>query len=567
MVNRVHKPHFIEAEIEADIAAERYSRPISTRFPPEPGGYAHLGHAKAATISFDLAERYDGHFILRLDDTNPLISRQEYVDAMIRDIGWLFGPRATADVRYASDYFASLIESARLLVEQGDAYVDALSYDEIRDYRGDYYRAGRPSPFRDRDRDENLAEFDRMVDGGFAPGERVLRAKIDYNAANMNLRDPLIYRSLDAPHYRVPGYSVYPLYDFAHPLSDAIEGITHSTCGLEFADHRPLYDWYLERLGVVEPPRQIEFGEVAIERSVLSKRAMRELVDHGCASGWDDPRLPTLAGLRRLGYPPDAVVEFARELGVANSSGGVASRALLTHHVRRLLNETAERYMGVRSPIRLSIDGVPDRLGEGITIERVPGQPESGTRVIPFSADLFIDESDFREDPPKDYYRLAPGRTVRLRGAGLVRCIDFSRDPATGAVDEVMAVWDGPVDANRASDGSKVRGTLHWVAQATAVPAEFREFGDLLEAAPEPEQDGGSILDRFSPESLRVFPDARVEPALASLAPGTVVQLERVGFFSIDPESRPGHPVLNLTASLRDNKFRRIFSQPESSST
>jgi len=551
--------NFIESEVRADIATGRYSRGVCTRFSPEPGGFSHLGHAKASTISLDLADSFDGHFVLRMDDTNPEVARQEFVDAMVEDMRWLHGDRAVADVRFASSYFETLADYTNQLILQGDAYVDLLSPKDIRDYRGDFYTPGRPSPFRERAASSSLSDFEQMLAGKSAPGEMVVRAKIDMASPNMNMRDPIMYRVIQEPHYRQGEVFAYPLYDFAHPISDAIEGITHSICGLEFAGHGPIYDWYLQKLKLDEPPRQIEFGEIGLENSVLSKRKLRALVNAGVVDGWNDPRLPTLAGLRRLGAPASAVVDFCRTTGVSQSiSGGLAERSLLDHHIRQALEPTAPRYMGVRKPLRLELRNIPADFDTDIRLPVVPERPEFGEVVVQLSSSLWIEQDDFMENPPPKYHRLTVGQSARLRGACLVRCTGFERNEATGEPEVLYADWSGPAEAKRDLEGHKVKGTLHWVSRDNAAEVPIREYGDLLSS----EQDDDSertILERFSTESLIEYSSAKVDQAITELREGTQIQLVRLGFFTTDVGS-DGQQVLNTTVPLRDARFRQIFA-------
>jgi glutaminyl-tRNA synthetase len=546
-------PNFIADAIAADLEAKRYSRPICTRFPPEPNGFMHIGHAKAAMVGFDLARRFGGLFNLRMDDTNPTKEEVRFVEAMQSDVGWLLEHDVAGRVFHASDYFPALYEHAKRLIEKGLAYVEELDPEQIREYRGDYHRPGRPSPWRERPAAESTRLFEEMRGGKHPAGSLVLRAKIDPAAANMNMRDPVLYRILDQAHHRAGDWHVYPLYDYAHPLSDALEGVTHSTCGKEFANHRPLYDWFLEKLDFVEPPRQIEFAEISISRTILSKRHLKALVEGGHVSGWDDPRMPTISGMRRRGYPARAIREFCEALGVSNASPGMVDRALLDHFVRERLNETSPRVMGVPHPLKVVIENIPAGESMWFEAENLAGHPSFGTRKVRLGREVYIDRSDFMKDPPPKYYRLAPGGAVRLRAAVIIDCKEVVEDPATGEVTELRVTYD-PQGKQR-----KVKGTIQWVAVEDAIPVELRMYEDLFE----PEVDGydGSrpITDFISPTSLEVVKGAVVEPALAGAAPGHVVQFERVGYFCVDPDTTPEQLVLSRTVPLRDTKFQKIF--------
>lgn len=548
--------NFIADEIEADIRAGRYSRPICTRFPPEPNGFMHIGHAKAATVGHGLAMRFGGLFNLRLDDTNPTKEEQRFADAMKADLEWLL--ECSVDrVFHASDYFPRLYECAKRLIEKDLAYVEELDMEAIREYRGDYHRPGRSSPWRDRPIEQSLRLFVEMREGKHAPGSLVLRAKIDPASSNMNMRDPIMYRILGQPHHRAGDWHIYPLYDYAHPLSDAFEGVTHSTCGKEFANHRPLYDWFLENLDFVEPPRQIEFAEIAISRTILSKRYLKALVDEGHVAGWDDPRMPTIRGLRRRGYPARAIREFCEALGVSSASPGMVDRSLLDHFVRENLNRTAPRVMGVPRPLRTVIENLPAGESLQFEAENMAGDPSFGTRTVELEREVYIDSSDFMKDPPPKYHRLAPGRAVRLRAAHIVDCTGVVEDPDTGEVVELRVTYDP--DSKTAGKARKVKGTIQWVSADGALSVELRMYDELFEAEVDDFDGSRPITDYLSPTSLEVLREARVEPSLRGAAPGTVVQFERVGYFCVDPDSTPERLVLNRTVPLRDNKFRKIF--------
>ncbi len=549
--------NFIADEIEADLRAGRYSRPVCTRFPPEPNGFMHIGHAKAATVGYGLAQRFDGLFNLRLDDTNPTKEEQRFAEAMASDLEWLLDSSLGGRVYYASDYFEYLYECAKQLIEKDLAYVEELDPEQIREYRGDFHRPGRPSPWRARPPAESMRLFVEMREGKHRPGSLVLRAKIDPASPNMNMRDPILYRIIDQPHHRAGDWHIYPLYDYAHPLSDAYEAVTHSTCGKEFANHRPLYDWFLEKLELVEPPRQLEFAEIAISRTILSKRHLKALVDEGHVVGWDDPRMPTIRGLRRRGFPAKAIRDFCEALGVSSASPGMVDWVMLEHFVRENLNKTAPRVMGVPRPLKVVIENLAEGESLEFEAENMAGDPSFGTRTVRLSREIYIDHSDFMKDPPPKYYRLAPGRAVRLRAAHIIDCTGVVEDPATGEVIELRATYD-PL-SKTPGKARKVKGTIQWVEAKSAVPVELRNYDALF--GPEVDEFDGSrpITDFLSPTSLEVLKDALVEPAMVGAEPGTVVQFERVGYFCVDPDSTPERLVLNRTVTLRDNKFRSIF--------
>jgi glutaminyl-tRNA synthetase len=540
---------FIRAEVEEDLRTGRYDR-VHTRFPPEPNGYLHIGHAKAICIDYGIAEDYGGLYNLRFDDTNPVKEEVEYVESIMEDIHWL-GFDWKDQLFYASDYFEQLYEYAVLLIEKGLAYVDDLSADEIREYRGTLTEPGRDSPYRDRSVAENADLFARMRAGEFPDGTRVLRAKIDMASSNINLRDPVMVRILHAEHHRTgDAWCVYPMYDYAHPISDAIEGITHSLCSLEYEDHRPLYDWFLEALGVWEnPPRQIEFARLNMTYTVMSKRKLLRLVNEGYVDGWDDPRMPTLSGMRRRGYPPEAIRTFCDEIGIAKADS-VVDVQFLEHCVRDDLNQRCNRVMGVLRPLKLVIDDYPEDQGEEMEAVNHPLDPSRGTRTVPFSRVLYIERDDFMEDPPKKFFRLAPGREVRLRYAYFVTCTDVVKD-ASGEVIEVHCTHDPATRGGDAPDGRKVKGTLHWVSAAHAVDAEVRLY-DRLFTSENPEEDVEDFTVNINPNSLEVLTGCKVEPGLAGAAPGSRYQFERQGYFCVDPDSSNGRLVFNETVSLRD---------------
>ncbi len=558
-------PHFIEEAIEDDLRTGRFGGRVATRFPPEPNGYLHIGHAKAICVDFGMARKYGGICNLRFDDTNPGAEDVEYVESIKEDIRWLgfdWGDREY----YASDYFEQLYQWAEQLIRDGHAYVDSLSEEEIREYRGNYYRKGRESPYRNRSVAENLDLFRRMRAGEFPDGAHVLRAKIDLESQNMNLRDPVMYRIRHATHHRTGDrWCLYPTYDWAHGQCDSIEGITHSLCTLEFENHRPLYDWFLDRLGV-HHPRQIEFARLNLTYTVLSKRRLLELVQKGVVSGWDDPRMPTLSGLRRRGVPPEAIRAFCDRIGVAKNDS-IVDVGLLEHAIREHLNATAPRVMAVLRPLRVVLDNYPEGQVEEMDAPFHPDDPSWGTRKVPFSRVLYIERDDFREDPPPKWHRLAPGREVRLRYACLMRCTGVVRDPATGEVAEVHCEWDEASRGGQSPDGRRVKGTLHWVSAAHAAEAEVRLY-DRLFNRPDPMDvpAGESWLESLNPDSLQVLHGCKVEPFLAGAEPGSRWQFERLGYFCADSkDSRPGHLVFNRTVTLKDTwaKLERALSSAE----
>ena len=538
---------FIREIVAEDLRTGRHSS-VLTRFPPEPNGYLHIGHAKSICLNFGIAREFGGHCNLRFDDTNPTKEEQEYIDAIEEDVRWLgfdWGER----LFHASDYFEKLHEWAVHLVRAGKAYVDDLRADEIREHRGTLTEPGRDSPWRDRPVEENLDLFERMGRGEFPNGARVLRAKIDMASPNINLRDPVIYRILHAPHPRTGDrWCIYPTYDFAHGQSDAIEGITHSICTLEFEDHRPLYDWFVENLPVPSRPRQYEFARLNLTWTVLSKRFLLRLVSEGRVRGWDDPRMPTICGLRRRGFPAEALREFAARIGVAKRES-VVDYAMLEHCVRGVLNRTSERRMGVLRPLKVVVTNYPEGQVEEFEAANNPEDPAAGSRKVPFSRELWIEREDFLENPPKKFYRLSPGREVRLRYAYLVTCTDVVKD-AAGEVVEVRCTYDPATRGGSAPDGRSPKATLHWVSAAHAVEAEVRLYGHLF-VRPDPgaERD---LLEDLDPRSEEVLRGCRLEPSLLAPEPGTRVQLERLGYFCVDADSREGRPVLNRTVGLRD---------------
>ena len=542
---------FIRDIIEADLAAGRV-KAVVTRFPPEPNGYLHIGHAKSICLNFGVAKEYGGRCHLRFDDTNPTREAQEYIDAIERDVRWLgfdWGPH----LHHASDYFEQLYDWAEELIRTGNAYVDDLAAEEMRAMRGTLTEPGRNSPFRERDVAENLDLFRRMRAGEFANGARVLRARIDMEAGNINLRDPVLYRILHTAHPRTgTKWCIYPSYDFAHGQSDAIEGVTHSLCTLEFEDHRPLYDWLLDHLPVPSRPRQYEFARLNLDHTVLSKRFLTGLVAQRQVAGWDDPRMPTLAGLRRRGVPAAAIRDFARRVGVARANS-LVDVAMFDHAVREHLNRAAPRRMAVLRPLKLVIANFPEGAEEELDAVNNPEDPAAGSRRLSFGRELYVERDDFMENPPKNFYRLAPGREVRLRYAYLVTCREVVKNEM-GEVVELRCSYDPATRGGNAPDGRKVRATLHWVAAAHALPAEIRLYHSLF-ARPDPGADGDIFAD-LNPNSLEILTGSRVEPALAAAAPGEPVQFERQGYFCLDPDSRADRLVFNRTVGLRDSWAR-----------
>jgi glutaminyl-tRNA synthetase len=539
---------FIRAIIRADLESGKHST-IRTRFPPEPNGYLHIGHAKALCLDFGAAEEFGGECNLRFDDTNPLKEDVEYVDAIKEDVRWLGFDWGCREY-YASDYFERLYQFAVQLIEDGKAYVDSLSAEEIRRYRGGWHEEGKPSPYRDRPVAESLDLFARMRAGEFEEGEHVLRAKIDLASGNMNLRDPTLYRIRKATHHRTgDDWCVYPMYDWAHTLSDAIEGITHSLCSLEFEDHRPLYEWILDNTAAPSRPRQIEFARLAITHTMLSKRKLRRLVDEGLVSGWDDPRMPTLSGLRRRGYPPAAIRDFANRVGLTKNQS-MTDVAMLEASVREDLNQHAPRRMGVLRPLRVVIENYPEGQVEELDAINNPEDPTAGTRAIPFSRVLYIERDDFMEDPPKQFFRLAPGREVRLRYAYFLTCREAVKD-ANGEVVELRCTYDPKTRGGNAPDGRKPKATIHWVSAEHAVQATARLY-DRLFKVEDPDGSGEDLLSLLNPESLQTIEGAMLEPSLAGARAGERFQFERLGYFCVDPDSTPGRPVFNRTVTLKD---------------
>ncbi len=548
-------PDFIRDIIAADQASGKHDGRVATRFPPEPNGFLHIGHAKSIVLNFGVAAENGGTCNLRYDDTNPEKEDSLYVEAIARDVRWL-GYEPNGAPRYASDYFEQLHAFAEVLIRKGKAYVESRSPEEVRETRGTPGVPGVESPYRDRSPEENLDLFRRMRAGEFPDGSHALRARLDMASPNMNLRDPALYRIRKATHHRTgDAWCIYPLYDFAHALSDAIEGITHSLCTLEFEAHRPLYDWCVREAEASFTPRQIEFARLNLSYTVLSKRRLLRLVESGRVSGWDDPRMPTLAGMRRRGYPPAAIRAFCERIGLAKRES-VVDVALLEHAVREERNRTAPRRMGVLDPLRLIIENLPEGVEETLPAVNNPEDPDAGARPVPFSRELFIERADFMEDPPRRFHRLAPGREVRLRYAYLVTCTGVEKD-ANGEVTAVRAKLDPASRGGDPADGRRVRGTIHWVSAPHAVPVEARLY-DRLFTAEHPGADG-DFMDDLNPESARVVPNAMGEPSIRDLAPGDPLQLERIGYFVADEKDHHReHPVLNRTVPLRDSWARLV---------
>jgi glutaminyl-tRNA synthetase len=542
---------FIREIIREDLATGKHSE-VVTRFPPEPNGYLHIGHTKSILLNFGIAKEFGGRCHLRFDDTNPVKEELEYIESIKEDVRWL-GCNWGEHLFHASDYFEQLYEWAEDLVRAGKAYVDDLSAEEIRAHRGTLTEPGTPSPYRERDTDESLKLFRAMRDGGYPDGAKVLRAKIDMAAGNINMRDPVLYRILRATHPRTGDrWCVYPTYDYAHGQSDAIEHITHSLCTLEFEDHRPLYDWLVDNLPVPSKPRQIEFARLNLSYTVLSKRRLLQLVNGGHVSGWDDPRMPTISGIRRRGYPSEAIHDFIDRVGLAKRNS-VVDLAMLEHCVRTELNQTAERRMGVLRPLKVVIENYPEDCSEELAAVNNPEAATAGTRQVPFGRELYIERADFMEDPPKKFFRLAPGREVRLRYAYFITCREAIKDES-GEIVELRCTYDPETRGGDSPDGRKVKATLHWVSAAHAVAAEVRLYDHLFNR-PDPGGDG-DFLNDLSPDSLEVIDDARLEPSIAAFASGDRFQLERLGYFCVDPDSTPGKPVLNRTITLRDTWAR-----------
>ncbi len=549
--------NFIRTIIDQDLAAGKNDGRVVTRFPPEPNGYLHIGHAKSICLNFGLARDYNGPCHLRFDDTNPIKEEQEYIDSIKQDVAWL-GFDWGEHLYYASNYFEQLHEFAVQLIKRGKAYVCSLTAEEIRQYRGTLTEPGRESPYRVRTVEENLDLFSRMREGEFADGSHVLRAKVDMASGNLNMRDPVMYRILHADHHRTGDkWCIYPTYDWAHGQSDAIEKITHSICTLEFEDHRPLYDWFVDALALDCHPQQIEFARLNLSYTVVSKRKLSQLVKDGHVSGWDDPRMPTLSGIRRRGYTPAALRTFCDRIGVAKRDSMV-DFALLEHCLREELNKSAPRVMGVLRPLKIVIENFPEDQVDELEAVNNPEDASAGTRKVPFAREIYIERDDFMEEPPKKFYRLAPGREVRLRYAYFIKCEEVIKDEATGEIIELRCTYDPATRGGNAPDGRKVKATLHWVSASHAVDAEVRLYDHLFSVEnPAAVKDGEEFQASLNPKSLEVLPACKLEPSLSTAVPGSICQFERLGYFCVDAvDSKPGAPVFNRTVGLRDTWAR-----------
>ena len=556
-------PNFIKHIIDDDIEAGKNDGRVHTRFPPEPNGYLHIGHAKSICLNFGLAKEYRGLCNLRFDDTDPAKEEVEYVDSIKQDVRWLGFDWEDREF-YASDYFEQLFEFAVQLIKKGKAYVDSLSSDQIREYRGTLTQPGKNSPYRERSIEESLDLFERMRAGEYKDGEHVLRAKIDMASPNMLMRDPTLYRIKKVPHYRTAGmWVIYPMYDFTHCLSDSIEGITHSICTLEFEINRELYDWVLDQLEVYHP-QQIEFARLNLNYTVLSKRKLIRLVEEGRVEDWDDPRMPTISGLRRRGYTPESIRDFCERIGVAKADSMV-DIALLEYCIREHLNKIAPRVMGVLRPLKVIIDNYPEDQVEELDAINNPEDPDMGTRKVPFSRELYIEQDDFMEDPPKKFFRLAPGREVRLRYAYFITCVEAVKDPKTGQVVELHCTYDPQTRGGDAPDGRKVKGTLHWVSAAHAIAAEVRLYEHLfVKENPNEAEEGKDFTDYINPNSMEILKKCMLEPSLAAFEPGAHCQFERLGYFCADAKnSKPGALVFNRTVTLRDTWAKILKAQQQ----
>jgi len=541
--------NFIRDKILEDLKTNRYQGRVQTRFPPEPNGYLHIGHAKAICLDFGLADEFHGHTNLRFDDTNPEKEDVEYVESIMEDVKWL--GYHWDGLYYASDYFDQIYEWAIKLIKDGKAYVDDLSAEEIRKYRGTLTEPGKNSPYRERSVEENLNLLERMKAGEFPDGSRVLRAKIDMASPNLNMRDPVMYRILHAEHHRTGNkWCIYPMYDFAHGQSDSIEKITYSMCSLEFADHQPLYNWFIRELGIF-PSQQIEFDRLSLTYTIMSKRKLRRLVEEGHVTGWDDPRMPTLSGMRRRGYTPEAIRHFVSAAGVSRTNG-IVELAMLEHYVREDLNKRTPRVMAVLRPLKVVLDNYPENQVEEMEAINNPEDQSAGTRKVPFSKVLYIEQDDFRENPPKGYYRLSPGREVRLRYGYLVTCTSVVKNDK-GEVIEVHCSYDPATRGGNTPDGRKVKSTIHWVSAAHAIDAEVRLYDNLFtKENPDEAEEGKDFIANLNPNSLEVVSNAKLEPSMANVTAGKRYQFERLGYFCVDPDSTPGKPVFNRTVALKD---------------
>jgi glutaminyl-tRNA synthetase len=549
--------NFIAAIVDADVKANKNDGKVMTRFPPEPNGYLHIGHAKSICLNFGLAEDFNGLCNLRFDDTNPTREEQEYIDSIMEDVRWL-GLDWEDRLYFSSDYFEKFYEFAIHLIRKGKAYVDSLSAEEIREYRGTLTEPGKESPYRNRSAEENLDLFERMRNGEFPDGKHVLRAKVDMASGNLNLRDPVLYRILHADHHRTgDAWCIYPMYDFAHGQSDSIEGITHSVCTLEFEDHRPLYDWFIDELELACHPQQIEFARLNLTYTIMSKRKLVRLVKEGFVNSWDDPRMPTISGLRRRGYTPESIRDFCNRIGVAKKASMV-DMALLEHCLREDLNKRANRFMAVLKPLKVVLENYPEGNIDLLDAVNNPEDSGAGTRKVPFSKVLYIEQDDFMEDPPKKFFRLAPGREVRLRYGYFITCVDVVKDEKTGEVVELRCTYDPETRGGNAPDGRKVKATLHWVSAEHALQAEVRIYNHLFaKENPADVKDGEDFTDFINPDSLEILDNCRLEPSLGDIEPEDICQFERLGYFCADRyDCTKDRLVFNRTVTLRDTWAR-----------
>lgn len=555
--NENNKSNFITDIVDEHMENKRFDGKVHTRFPPEPNGYLHIGHAKSIYINFELAQRYGGLCNLRFDDTNPAKEEQEYIDAIIEDVKWLgydWGDR----LFFASDYFDELYEMAVQLIKEGKAYVDELSPDEMREYRGTLTKPGKDSPYRTRTAEENLELFEKMRNGDFKEGDAVLRAKVDMTSGNINMRDPVMYRILDADHPRTGDkWKIYPMYDFAHGQSDSIEGVTHSVCTLEYADHRPLYNWYLDNIEIFHP-QQIEFARLNVSYTVLSKRKLIRLVQEGLVDGWDDPRMPTISGMRRRGYSPESIINFSEGIGVSKKNGIVEIQQL-EYDVRQDLNKTSNRVMAVLNPLKVIIENYPDDLVEHMEAVNNPEDESAGTRTVPFSKVLYIEQDDFMEDPPKKFYRLSVGREVRLRYGYFITCTDVIKDDE-GNIIELRCTYDPETKGGNAPDGRRVKATLHWVSADHAIQAEARLYNHLFTIEKPDGDDEKDFTEFLNPESRVVLDPIYIEPSIKTAKAGERYQFERLAYFAVDPDSTEDKMVFNRTVTLRD-PWKKIQSK------
>jgi glutaminyl-tRNA synthetase len=555
--NTVPASNFIAAIVDADVKANKNDGKVMTRFPPEPNGYLHIGHAKSICLNFGLAEDFNGLCNLRFDDTNPTREEQEYIDSIMEDVRWL-GFDWEDRLYFSSDYFEKFYEFAMLLIRKGKAYVDSLSADEIREFRGTLTEPGKESPYRNRSAEENLDLFERMRNGEFPDGKHVLRAKVDMASGNLNMRDPVLYRILHASHHRTgETWCIYPMYDFAHGQSDSIEGITHSVCTLEFEDHRPLYDWFIDELELACHPQQIEFARLNLTYTIMSKRKLVRLVTEGHVNSWDDPRMPTISGLRRRGYTPESIRDFCDRIGVAKKASMV-DVALLEHCLREDLNKRANRYMAVLKPLKVVLENYPEGNIDLLDAVNNPEDSGAGTRKVPFSKVLYIEQDDFMEDPPKKFFRLAPGREVRLRYGYFITCVDVVKDEKTGEVVELRCTYDPETRGGNAPDGRKVKATLHWVSAEHALQAEVRIYSHLfVKENPADMKDGEDFTDYINPDSLEILDNCRLEPSLGDIEPENICQFERLGYFCADRyDCTKERLVFNRIVTLRDTWAR-----------